>query len=353
VVSRRSSAPPTEGQPSLGHTAPPGRPSLRALTPPGRGYVHRPAGRGLPSKLKRPSASAAGALLFDAVLGDDYLRPHPVAIYGHAMQALERRIWKDKRLAGVTYLLSGMAAPAISGAVMDRLPGGALAAGFTSVGGQGLWQAAARVGEALEAGDMEAARRSLPRLVGRDVRRLDAAGMARAVIESVAENTSDGIVAPALYAAVGGARGTLAYRAVNTLDSMVGYRDARYRRFGWASARADDAANLVPARVTAVLVAAVRPRAAGAIWQSVRRDAAEHPSPNAGVVEAAFAAALGLRLGGTNYYRGRPEERPFLGPPDGRVPQVGDIARAIRCSRHVTTALFVLLAGASALERPL
>ncbi len=200
--------------------------------------------------------------------------------------------------------------------------------------------------DALEAGDLEAARRWLPRLVGRDVRRLDAAGMARAVIESVAENTSDGIVAPALYAAVGGARGTLAYRAVNTLDSMVGHRDARYRRFGWASARADDAANLVPARVTALLVAAVRPKAAGAVWRAVRRDAGAHPSPNAGVVEAAFAAALGLRLGGTNHYRGRAEERPFLGPPDGRVPQVEDIARAIRCSRHVTTALFVLLAGA-------
>ena len=145
--------------------------------------------------------------MFDAFFGDEYLRPHPVAIYGHAMRALERRIRQDKRLAGVTYLVGGMAAPALSGAVMDRLPGGALAAGFTTVSGQGLWQAASQVADALEAGDLEAARRCLPRLVGRDVRRLDAGGIARAVIESVAENTSDGIVAPALYAAVGGAAG--------------------------------------------------------------------------------------------------------------------------------------------------
>jgi len=265
------------------------------------------------------SASAAGALLFDAFFGDEYLRPHPVAIYGHAMQALERRIWQDKRLAGVTYLLGGMAAPALSGAVMDRLPGGALAAGFTTVSGQGLWQAAAQVAGALEAGDLETARRCLPRLVGRDVRRLDAGGIARAVIESVGREHQLMASWPRPCTRRGGARGTLAYRAVNTLDSMVGHRDARYRRFGWASARVDDAANLVPARVTAVLVAAVRPKEAGAIWEAVRRDAGEHPSPNAGVVEAAFAAALGLRLGGTNHYRGRAEERPLLGPSDGRA----------------------------------
>jgi adenosylcobinamide-phosphate synthase len=320
----------------------------------GVGGVARRSVRGhSSSRLGRTTASAAGAILFDAFLGDEYLRPHPVAVYGRAMQALERRMWQDKRLAGVPYLLSGVAATALSGALMDRLPGGTVAAGYTTVSGRGLWQAAAQVGDALEAGDLDGARRCLPSLVGRDVRRLDEAGVIRAVIESVAENTSDGIVAPALYAAVGGARGTLVYRAVNTLDSMVGHRDARYGRFGWASARIDDAANLVPARLTALLVAAVRPRAAVGVWETVRRDAGGHPSPNAGVVESAFAAALGVRLGGINHYRGRAEERPHLGPSDGRVPTVEDIARAIRCSRHVTAALFMLLAGVSALERPL
>jgi adenosylcobinamide-phosphate synthase len=269
------------------------------------------------------------------------------------MQAVERRIWQDKRLPGISYLLSGVAGSALSGAVMDRLPGGTVAAGYTTVNGRGLWQAAAQVGNALESGDLEGARRCLTTLVGRDVRRLGQAGIAGAVIESVAENTSDGIVAPALDAALGGVRATLVYRAVNSLDSMVGYRDARYERFGWASSRVDEAANLVPARLTAVLVAVVRPGAAMRIWEAVRRDGGGDPSPNAGVVEAAFAAALGLRLGGANQYRGLVEERPLLGPPGGRVPDVVDISRAIRCSRHVTAALFALLAGASALERPL
>lgn len=311
------------------------------------------SGRDQSSNLRRTTASAAGALLFDALVGDDYLRPHPVEVFGRGMEALERRIWRDKRWAGLSYLVSGVGATALSGSLMDRLPGGAMAASYTTVSGRGLWQAAAKVGDALESGDLERARRCLPSLVGRDVRRLDEAGITRAVIESVAENTSDGIVAPALYAAVGGARGTLVYRAVNTLDSMVGHRDPRYRRFGWASARVDDAANLVPARLTALLVAAVRPGAVVRIWEAVRRDARDHPSPNAGVVEAAFAAALGVRLGGTNYYRGRVEERPLLGPPDGRIAGVEDIGQAIRCSRHVTAALFAVLAGASALERPL
>ncbi len=310
-------------------------------------------GSALPSKLSRTAASAAGALVFDALLGDEHLRPHPVAVYGRAMQALERRIWQDKRLAGVSYLVSGVAATALSGAVIDRLPGGAIAASYASLSGKGLWQAATGVSEAVESGDLERARMLLPSLVGRDVGNLDEAGIIRAVVESVAENTSDGIVAPALYAAVGGARGTLVYRAVNTLDSMVGHRNSRYGHFGWASARADDAVNIIPARLTAILVAMVRPSAAVGIWEAVRRDAGAHPSPNAGVVEAAFAAALGLRLGGTNHYRGRTEERPLLGPPDGRAPRVEDIARAVRCSRHVTAMLFVLLAGVSALERPL
>src|SRR5204863_6463621 len=124
--------------------------------------------------------------------------------------------------------------------------------------------------------------------VGRDPSELDESGVARAVVESVAENTVDAVVAPACWAAVFGAPGVLAHRAVNTLDAMVGHRSARYARFGWAAARLDDGAAWVPARLTAVLVALVRPRAARLVWQAVRRDAPAHPSPNAGVAEAAF-----------------------------------------------------------------
>ena len=152
------------------------------------------------------------------------------------------------------------------------------------------------------------------------------------------------MVAPACWAVLAGAGGALGYRAVNTLDARVGHRSARYERFGWASARLDDLANFVPARLTAVLVAAVCPRAAGAVLRAVREDAPRHPSPNAGVAEAAFAAALGLRLGGSNRYGGRVEVRPSLGT--GRPPEPADIARAVELSRRVTLALLSALVTA-------
>ena len=149
------------------------------------------------------------------------------------------------------------------------------------------------------------------------------------------------MVAPALWGGVGGAPGVVGFRAVNTLDAMVGHRSPRYERFGWASARLDDVAGWLPARATAALVVAVRPAAAGAVWRAVREQAPAHPSPNAGVAEAAFAAALGLRLGDVNRYGDRVELRPPLG--DGRPPEPADIARAVALSRDVTLALVAAL----------
>jgi adenosylcobinamide-phosphate synthase len=203
------------------------------------------------------------------------------------------------------------------------------------------------VAAALEDGDRDLARTRLPALVGRDPAELDEKEVVRAAVESVAENTVDAVVAPALWAAGLGARGALGYRAVNTLDAMVGHRSDRYERYGWASARLDDAASWGPARVTALLVAVVRPRTAAAVWRAVRDDAPAHPSPNAGVAEAAFAAALGLRLGGENRYGDRVELRPALG--DGRPPEVEDVGRAVRLSADVTWALAAALAAASPL----
>jgi adenosylcobinamide-phosphate synthase len=164
----------------------------------------------------------------------------------------------------------------------------------------------------------------------------------------VAENTVDAVVAPACWAAVGGPAGAGAYRAVNTLDAMVGHRCPRYARFGWASARLDDAANWVPARLTAVLVAAVRPGAAAEI-AGILRHPPDHPSPNAGVAEAAFAAALGLRLGGDTVYAGRVDPRPALGT--GRPPEPADIEAAVRLSAHVSYALAGGLGGVGLLAR--
>jgi adenosylcobinamide-phosphate synthase len=191
--------------------------------------------------------------------------------------------------------------------------------------------------------DLAAARRRLPSLCGRDPESLDAAGMARAGVESLAENTSDAVVAPLFWGAVAGVPGLLGYRAVNTLDAMVGYRSPRYRRFGWASARLDDVANLVPARVCAALFTVLAPAVGGspsgalAAW---RRDSGGHPSPNAGPVEAAAAGALGVGLGGRTVYAHGVEERPRLGI--GPTPTPVDLHRSARLSRLVGAAAAVL-----------
>jgi adenosylcobinamide-phosphate synthase len=291
----------------------------------------------------RRALGAAGALALDRFLGEPPVPAplHPVALFGSGIAALEDRIYDDRPGPGAVLATVGVAGAAAAGAAL-RSP---LAAGYVAIGGRALHDAARAVGRALAAGDVPEARRLLPHLVGRDPTALDAGAIARAVVESVAENTTDAIVAPALWTAAAGAPGAFAHRAADTLDSMVGYRSARYRRFGTAAARLDDALAWGPARATAGLVAAVRPARAGAVLRTVRADAGAHPSPNAGVAEAAFAAALGLRLGGgENRYGDQVETRPALG--GGRPPTAGDIAGAIALSRDVTLALAGLLAAA-------
>ncbi len=219
------------------------------------------------------------------------------------------------------------------------------AATWAVVGGTSLAREARAIGRALEAGDVEAARARLPHLCGRDPQALDADGIARAVVESVAENTSDAVVGALVWGAVGGVPGLLGFRAVNTLDAMVGHKSPRHRRYGWASARLDDVAGWPGARLTAVLAAAAGgdPRGAVRAW---RADAAKHPSPNAGPVEASFAGALGVRLGGTLSYGGRVEHRPVLGAAAGRAVRVDDIDRAVRLSRRVSWLALGVCAGA-------
>jgi adenosylcobinamide-phosphate synthase len=287
----------------------------------------------------RPGAVALG-IVVDRLLGEPPASLHPVGAFGRGMQALEARIYADGRMAGAAHAAVGIAAGAVAGSVVRSTA----VATWSAVAGRSLGEAATRVGDALATGDLDRARELLPALVGRDPSQLDAKEVARAVVESVAENTVDAVVAPALWAAVAGAPGAMAHRAVNTMDAMVGYRDERYQRYGWAAARLDDAAAWVPARVTAGLVAACRPRAAALVWQTVRRDAAAHPSPNSGVAEAAFAAALGLRLGGESRYGERVELRPALGT--GRPPEAADIAAAVRLSHDVGLMLVAALAAA-------
>lgn len=279
----------------------------------------------------------------DEVIGDPR-RGHPVAGYGRAASAIEGRWYGDDRTHGVVFAVLALAPLVVAARRLDvalrsrPLAGTALVGLFTwaVVGGRTLRRVGAQMADLIAAGEIAAARQLLPSLCGRDPDGLDEPALARACIESLAENTSDAVVAPLLWGAVGGIAGLLGYRAVNTLDAMVGHRSPRYARFGTASARLDDAANLLPARVDGVLTLAaarfVGGRAAAG-WAAWRAGAAAHPSPNAGVCEATAAGVLGVRLGGTTVYGGRVEQRPLLGP--DRVPEVADIRRMLTLSRAV------------------
>ncbi|GGR64024.1 MULTISPECIES: cobalamin biosynthesis protein [Streptomyces] len=284
---------------------------------------------------------AAAGVLGDLLLGDPR-RGHPVAAFGRAATAVEGALWHDHRgwgavhtavCAGGAVALGALAARAVR---PSRTASVALTAAATwaVVGGTSLAREADAIGRALAAGDVEAARARLPHLCGRDPQALDADGMARAVVESVAENTSDAVVGALVWGAVAGVPGLLGFRAVNTLDAMVGHKSPRHRRYGWASARLDDVAGWPGARLTAVLATLAGPDPRGAL-RAWKADARKHPSPNAGPVEAAFAGALGVRLGGTLSYGGRVEHRPVLNGGAGRPVRVTDIDRAVRLSRRV------------------
>jgi len=285
-----------------------------------------------------PAARAgpvAVGLLVDRVFGEPPDALHPVARFGAAMQAIEHRWWADRRSWGAGYVALGVGAVLCIGVLAEEL---------LAAAGRALTQAAEAVGQRLAVGDLAGARRALPWLVGRDPAQLDESEIARAVVESLAENLSDAVVGSALWGLLAGAPGVLAHRASNTLDAMVGHRDARHARFGWAAARLDDVLGWPAARATALLVALAVPGRTGAIWRACRDDAPSHPSPNAGVAEAAFAAALDLRLGGTNRYGSGEEARPQLGT--GASPAGADIARAVALVRRVTAVLELGLLGA-------
>jgi adenosylcobinamide-phosphate synthase len=308
----------------------------------------------------RWSGRALGLLLgaaVDAVLGDP-ARGHPVAGFGNAAARAEQRLWTDSRPRGVMFVLLTVAPVLAAGAGVEgcaRRHNAAAAvtaaATWTVLGGASLAAEAARIGELLEAGDLAAARSRLPALCGRDPEGLDAVGIARAVVESVAENTCDAVVAPLFWGAACGVPGLLGHRALNTLDAMVGHRSPRYERFGWAAARLDDLAAFAPARLTALLAIALAPAVGGSARHGLRvlrRDGGKHPSPNAGRCEAAFAGVLGVRLSGVNVYGGRAEIRGPLG--DGPPPGPREIRRAVLLSRLAGAAAAVLTAACCAVR---
>ena len=306
----------------------------------------------------------------DVALGDPR-RFHPVAGFGTVAAALERRTYRDSRAAGAVHVALLVGGAVGLGLLAERVRHPVArtvltaAATWTVLGGSSLARHGAALAAELDAGDVATARARIPSLCGRDPALLDVAGMARAGTESMAENTSDAVVAPLLWGAVAGIPGLLGYRAVNTLDAMIGYRNARYTTFGWAAARLDDVANWIPARVTVGLVAVAAPvqmtarppsgpnssrkwpccQPGAAALRAARRDGHLHPSPNAGPVEAAWAGALGVALGGRTVYRHGVEDRPRLG--DGPAPDAADLRRAARLSRAVA-GLAALLASAVA-----
>lgn len=287
-----------------------------------------------------PLGLALGVAL-DRLVADPQSPAHPVALFGRAAGRLETALYRDERPRGAVHVVICVGSAAALGVLAQRVPGRAARTAVTAVatwavlGGTTLAREGAYLADALEHGDLERARARLPHLCGRDPSRLEAPELARATVESLAENTSDAVVAPLFWGAVAGVPGLLAYRAVNTLDAMIGHRSPRYERFGWAAAKLDDVANYVPARLTGLLTVLTGPDPRQAL-AVLRRDGHRHPSPNAGRCEAAFAGALGVTLGGKNVYGGRTENRPTMG--DGPKPGVKDIRRAVRLTRAVSLA---------------
>lgn len=285
------------------------------------------------------------AVALDLALGDPHWLPHPVRGIGWMISRGEQALRQSKlplRMVGGILCVAIVAVSA--GLVWLTLPGGNIYWAYSFFALRSLDVESTRVIRWLQAGDIIQARRELGLIVGRDTATLSEHEIVRAVIETVSENFGDGVVAPLFYLALFGPAGMAAYKAVNTLDSMVGYKDERYRELGWASARLDDALNYVPARVSAMLVwiAATLVGMSPARSVSVTlRDASSQPSPNSGWPEAAFAGALGVQLGGINYYRGVESRKPHLGN-NLRALTLDDATRA---RRLLYTAAFVAIAG--------
>ena len=279
----------------------------------------------------------------DRLFGDPR-RFHPVAGFGRLAAGVEHHLYADDRMRGVAHSALLVGSTGVLGLAADRMTARrpllhtalTAATAWAVLGGRSLGREADAVHHHLESGDLPAARQQLTHLVGRDTSRLDESDVSRATIESVAENTSDAVVAPLVAGAFGGIGGLVAYRAANTLDAMVGHRTARYVNFGWASARLDDLVNIPGSRLSAILATVLAPTIVGRpadAWRVWRRDAKHHPSPNAGPVEASFAGAMDVTLGGVNQYGERVEDRHTLG--DGPPATSKDIGRSVALARNV------------------
>ncbi len=299
--------------------------------------------------LRRSVGTLVGVLV-DRASAEPPNRYHPVAWLGQGLELLESKTYDDSRLAGTGHLALSLAASLLSAGAVRRavrvLPGGVGVVDTAvfvaaSSGGKMLGDTALRIKRLLDDGDVDGARLLLPHLVGRDASKLSPEEITRAVIESVAENTVDAATAVLTFGVFTGAAGVWLHRTINTLDAMVGHHNKRYENFGWASANLDDVANWVPARLSVFATVLASRTLAGfdvpssEILATAFDDGKKHPSPNGGLIEAAFASALDVTLGGTNSYGGRVEQRGTLGT--GRAPTPDDIARCVVLSNRVVS----------------
>lgn len=306
--------------------------------------------------------TAAGLTLgwvADQLLGDP-VKYHPVAGFGQVAAGLEKRIYADDRAHGLAYAATLIAGATGLGLLVHRgtarhgflRVAATAAATWAVLGGRSLAREAEAIAARLDDDDLDGARDRIRNLVSRDPETLDADQVARAAVESVAENTSDAVVAPLMWGAMAGIPGLLAYRAINTLDAMVGYRNERYQNFGWAAAKIDDAVNWVPARLAAGLTVVSAPLVGGEPHTAARavvEQSGQHPSPNGGVVEAAFAGALGVQLGGRNSYGGVVEDRGELG--FGPAPVPIDLNRANKLAFAVSAGALGVCAAIAVVRR--
>jgi len=305
------------------------------------------------------------AAAFDLILGDPRWLPHPVRWIGSLIAWLEEMLYPAKRSARAEFVrgmilcccvvCATVAAAALFLTLCRRLSpvvamAGEVIVGFYCLSARSLVHEATIVRKHLEAGDVPEARAALSMIVGRDTACLEEKDIVRATIETVAENITDGIVSPLLYLAVGGPLAAVAFKAVSTMDSMIGYKDDRYRRFGTFAARLDDALNFIPARISGFALIPLAAFVCRLDWKNavriVARDRLKHESPNAAHGEAALAGALSIRLGGGAWYEGEWCGRPYLGD-DRRAVEVRDIGRAGRIAL-VTACVTVVLACAAA-----
>ncbi len=302
--------------------------------------------------------SIGAAFLMDFALGDPPSMPHPVRIIGAYISSFEkylRRLAKSEfstKVMGVLLLITTVGLSYLLPWYILKLAGGInpylyhivnILLMYTCIAARCLSDEGMRIYKTLEAGDLEKSRKMLSMIVGRDTGSLEVSGITRGAVETVAENTSDGVIAPLFYMFIGGAPLAMAYKAVNTLDSMVGYKNDRYLHFGCASARFDDVANYIPARLTGILMVLASMFLGldyKKSFQILIRDSRKHSSPNSGFPEAAAAGALGVQLGGTNHYFGKPVEKPTLGEPLRPLDR-NDIKATVRLM--YTTAILALI----------